>query len=106
VNPKPQQEHLQSRLGFHPTYRRTSSNLHTQALAVSSRSVASARRRIAESGLENVAAYDHLDRALAHPGVDLVSMCTPQHLHCAKVLATARAGTHLVIEKPVAVITP
>jgi predicted dehydrogenase len=79
------------------------SNPHTHIVAVSSRSLASARRRIAESGLEDVAAYDHLGQALAHPGVDIVSICTPQHLHCANVLAAARTGKHLVIEKPAAI---
>jgi predicted dehydrogenase len=75
-------------------------NPHTEILAVSSRSLAEARHRISESGLGNIAAYDQLDQALAHPGVDIVSICTPQHVHCANVLVAARAGKHLVIEKP------
>lgn len=77
-------------------------NPHTQVLAVCSRTLDGARKRIAEAGLKDVAAYDNLDQALTHPGVDIVSICTPQHLHCANVLAAARAGKHLVIEKPVA----
>lgn len=75
-------------------------NPHTEILAVCSRSLEEARHRIKESGLGDVAAYDDLDRALAHPGVEIVSICTPQHLHCANVLAAARAGKHLLIEKP------
>lgn len=78
-------------------------NPHTQILAVCSRSLDSARRRMDEAGLQDIAAYDNLDKALAHPGVDIVSICTPQHLHCANVLAAARAGKHLVIEKPAAI---
>ena len=78
-------------------------NPHTQILAVSSRSLESARRRVAKSGLKDVACYDNLDRALAHPGVDIVVICTPQHVHCANVLTAARAGKHLVIEKPVGI---
>jgi predicted dehydrogenase len=78
-------------------------NPDTQILAVSSRSPESARKRIAEAGLKDVAAYDNLDKALAHPGVDIVSICTPQHVHCANVVAAARAGKHLVIEKPVGI---
>lgn len=73
-----------------------------RVVAVSSRSIESARRGIAEAGLSDVAVYDDLGRALAHPDVDIVSVCTPQHLHCAHVIAAARAGKHLVIEKPVA----
>jgi len=75
-------------------------NPRTEILAVSSRTSEEAQYRIKESGLSGVAAYDNLDKALAHPGVDIVSVCTPQHIHCANVLAAARAGKHLVIEKP------
>jgi predicted dehydrogenase len=53
--------------------------------------------------LGNVAPYDSLTQALAHPGVDIVSICTPQHLHCANAVAAARAGKHLVIEKPIGI---
>ncbi|MHB9006224.1 MAG: Gfo/Idh/MocA family protein [Limisphaerales bacterium] len=75
-------------------------NPATRVVAVSSRSLASARRRADESGLRDVACFDDLAEALRHPGVDLVSICTPQHVHCANVLMAARAGKHLVIEKP------
>jgi len=75
-------------------------NPHTTILAVSSRSMERARRRIEEFGLHNAAWYDNLEQALAHPDVDIVSVCTPQHIHGANVLAAARAGKHLVIEKP------
>jgi predicted dehydrogenase len=75
-------------------------NPATQVVAISSRSLASAQRRAAEAGLTDVACFDDLRRALGHPGVDIVSICTPQHVHCANVLAAASAGKHLVIEKP------
>lgn len=78
-------------------------NPHTRVLAVCSRTLEGARRRIAEAGLDGAAAYDDLNRALAHPGVDIVSICTPQQLHCEHTLAAAAAGKHLVIEKPVAI---
>jgi len=75
-------------------------NPHTEILAVCSRSIEGARRRIHESGVKNATCYDDLEQALAHPGVHIVSVCTPQHVHCANVLAAARAGKQLVIEKP------
>ena len=77
-------------------------NPHAKVLAVSSRSAGSARRQANAAGIDDVAIYDDLARALQHPGVDIVSICTPQHIHCQNVLAAARAGKHLVIEKPVA----
>jgi predicted dehydrogenase len=72
----------------------------TEVLAVSSRRLESARARAAEAGLPGLPVYDEFDQALRHPGVDIVVICTPQHVHCANVLAAAAAGKHLVIEKP------
>ena len=78
-------------------------NRATRVVAVCSRSLAGARRRGTEAGLPASACYTDLAAALRHPGVDIVSICTPQHVHCAGVLAAARAGKHLVIEKPIAI---
>jgi len=75
-------------------------NPATRVLAISSRTLASARRRAAEAGLKQAACYDDFAQALRHPGVDIAVICTPQHVHCENVLAAARAGKHLVIEKP------
>jgi len=76
-------------------------NPHTEVVAISSRTLASARARAAEAGLD-AACYDDYAAALAHEGVDIVSVCTPQHLHAANTIAAAEAGKHVVIEKPVA----
>jgi len=75
-------------------------NPATRVVAISSRSLASAQRRAQEAGLTEVACFDDLKRALRHPEVDIVSICTPQHVHCANVLTAASASKHLVIEKP------
>ncbi len=76
-------------------------NPHTEVLAISSRKLASARARADEAGLKDIGLYDDLGKALKHEGVDIVSICTPGHLHCENVLAAASARKHLVIEKPV-----
>jgi predicted dehydrogenase len=78
-------------------------NPDTEVVAVTSRSIESARRRVGEAGLADVACFDDFHAALAHPGVDIVSICTPQHVHCENVLAAARAGKHMVIEKPIGI---
>lgn len=78
------------------------SNPYARTVAICSRTVEGAARRARESGLTDVALYSDLDAALKHPAVDIVSICTPQHLHAGNVIAAARAGKHLVIEKPVA----
>ena len=55
-----------------------------------------------ELGLENVGIYDDLTSALRHPDLHVVSVCTPQHVHCENVVQIAAAGKHIVIEKPAA----
>ncbi|MFW6107272.1 MAG: Gfo/Idh/MocA family protein [bacterium] len=77
-------------------------NPHTRIVAISSRRLESCQRRAHEAGLDDVACFTDFDQALAHPGVDIVSVCTPQHLHCQNTLAAAQAGKHIVIEKPAA----
>jgi predicted dehydrogenase len=77
-------------------------NPKTRVVAVSSRQLESARRRAEEAGLRSVGVYDNFRDALRHDGVDIVSICTPQHVHAENTIEAAEAGKHLVIEKPVA----
>jgi predicted dehydrogenase len=78
-------------------------NPHATVVAICDRVLDKARQRAREAGLAEVPVFDDVDQALAHPGVDVVSICTPQHLHCRHVVATARAGKHMLIEKPVGI---
>jgi predicted dehydrogenase len=48
------------------------------------------------------AAYDSVEALLADDQVQVVYVCTPVHLHCEHVLAAARAGKHVLCEKPMA----
>lgn len=77
-------------------------NPHTEVVAVSSRKLASARARAEEAGLEGIGLYNNYEKALAHEGVDIVSVCTPQRFHAENTIAAAEAGKHVVIEKPIA----
>lgn len=76
-------------------------NPNSRVVAISSRRLESARARASEAGLADVGLYDDLGTALSQPGVDIVAVCTPQHVHCDNVLAAAAAGKHIVIEKPI-----
>jgi predicted dehydrogenase len=76
-------------------------NTGTEVVAVCDVSRRAAEARCKEFGLA-ADIYEDYAEALQHPGVDLVSVCTPQHLHPQHALAAARAGKHIVIEKPVA----
>ncbi|MDA0745413.1 MAG: Gfo/Idh/MocA family oxidoreductase [bacterium] len=77
-------------------------NPHTEVVAVSSRKLSSAKKRAEEAGLEDVGLYNNYEKALQHEGVDIVCVCTPQHVHAQNTIAAAEAGKHIVIEKGVA----
>src|SRR6185295_552026 len=48
----------------------------------------------------NVTAYDDLDAMLANPDIDVVSICSYPYQHAEQVIKAAKAGKHLIIEKP------
>jgi UDP-N-acetyl-2-amino-2-deoxyglucuronate dehydrogenase len=52
---------------------------------------------------ENVPAFKSLEDMLKHAELDLVSICTPSGLHAAQGAAAARAGKHVLTEKPMAI---
>lgn len=49
-----------------------------------------------------VVGFDRLDALLAGSDADLVSVCTPSGLHPSQVIRCARAGKHVMTEKPMA----
>ena len=46
-------------------------------------------------------AYTSFDEMLADGDIDVVDICTPHPFHAEQAIAAARAGKHLIIEKPV-----
>ena len=46
--------------------------------------------------------FSDLDQAIAESGCDVVDVCLPNFLHHRAVLIAARAGKHVIIEKPLA----
>lgn len=44
---------------------------------------------------------DNLDEALKDPSIDIVGVYTPHNFHAPIAIAAARAGKHIIIEKPV-----
>jgi predicted dehydrogenase len=73
-----------------------------RVVAICSRKRARAEARIAEQGLEGVEAYTDLKKFLDHKGLDIVVVCTRHPNHPAETIAAAKAGKHIVIEKPAA----
>ena len=47
-------------------------------------------------------AVSSLDAVLADPDVDAIEICTPHHLHSDIAIAAARAGKHILCQKPLA----
>ena len=46
------------------------------------------------------AAYNDYGAFLAHPGLDIVTICTPSGAHMEPSVAAAKAGKHVIVEKP------
>jgi predicted dehydrogenase len=76
-------------------------NAHVRVVAIGSRTREGALRKARELGLD-VPVFDRYEELLAHPGVDIVSICTPPARHSTETVLAARAGKHILIEKPVA----
>lgn len=76
-------------------------NPYTNIVAISSRKESSAQKLADMYGLKDVKIYTDYDKLIEDPDVDIISICTPQHLHAQEVVKGAEAKKHLVIEKPV-----
>ena len=61
-----------------------------------------ARAQEAETRFE-VPSYSDISAFLAHPELDVVCVCTASGRHLEPALAAAKAGKHLMIEKPIEV---
>jgi UDP-N-acetyl-2-amino-2-deoxyglucuronate dehydrogenase len=50
--------------------------------------------------------FDDIDAMLAHPGLDVVCICTPSGAHMDPAVRAAEAGKHVVVEKPLEITLP
>jgi UDP-N-acetyl-2-amino-2-deoxyglucuronate dehydrogenase len=74
---------------------------HAQVSAVfSSRQLDAAQLRAAHGS--DLRVYNDLASLLAAPDIDVVSICSYPQQHAEHAIAAARAGKHLIIEKPLA----
>ena len=71
-----------------------------ELVGVAASSPASTASAAAELGAER--AYDSADELVRDPDVDVVHICTPNHLHVPLAEAALAAGKHVVCEKPLA----
>lgn len=78
-------------------------NPRCEVVAICSRDASRAKAKAAEHGLQNCAAFADPAEMLKAPDLDIVAVCTPHHLHVEQGVAAARAGKHVIVEKPIAI---
>lgn len=71
-----------------------------ELVAAASRTAEGARAFSEARGIGWCASAEEL---LRRPDIDAVSICTPSGLHAEMTIAAARAGKHVVVEKPIAI---
>lgn len=76
---------------------------HSEVVAIASRDLARAHTAIAHLGLRSHArAYGSYEELFEDANVDAIYNPLPNHLHVPMTLAAARAGKHVLCEKPIA----
>lgn len=73
-----------------------------EVVAIASRDPIAARRVADQLGIER--SYGSYDALLADPDLDAVYIPLPNHLHAEWTIAAARAGKHVLCEKPLAMV--
>jgi predicted dehydrogenase len=77
-------------------------NPHAAVVALSGRDEARVRASLERSGIRvpDARITTRFEDLLEDPAVDIVSIATPNHRHAPQAVAAARAGKHLLLEKP------
>lgn len=76
------------------------SSTNSELVALQKRSGAAAKEKAAAYGVR--LAFQSVDELVAHPDIDAVFIVSANALHCPETLAAAKAGKHVLVEKPMA----
>jgi len=76
---------------------------HSEVVAMGSRDEGKARASLDSLGLSKAKAYGSYEALFADPNVDAIYNPLPNHLHVPITLAAAKAGKHVLCEKPIAI---
>ena len=79
-----------------------SMNPNSKVVAIVSRDAQKGKIKAVECGVPDVTVYTDYDEALKDERVDIVCICTPNHMHAQQTIKAAEAGKHILIEKPIA----
>src|SRR5882672_1342017 len=69
-------------------------------VAGATRTPATAELFCKQHGIRLMESYEEV---LAHSGIDAVVLATPHSMHCEQIVAAAKAGRHVFVEKPLGV---
>jgi predicted dehydrogenase len=79
---------------------RQSGNSRVAAIVTGDRAKAA---RLADFyGIDTVVGYDSYDALMTNPKIDAVYIALPNHMHANYAIRAARAGKHILVEKPLA----
>jgi predicted dehydrogenase len=78
-------------------------NPHTRVVAICGRTEEHADRLRKAKGLADCRVYGDYEKMLEQDNLDIVSICTPNHLHAEEGILAAQARKHILIEKPAAI---
>jgi predicted dehydrogenase len=92
-----------AKIGIDKVIPATSAAARCEVVAIASRDLG--RAQVAASELGITRAYGSYEDLLADPDVDAVYNPLPNHLHTEWTMAAARAGKHVLCEKPLATTT-
>jgi predicted dehydrogenase len=75
---------------------------HSEIVALASRDKGKAEAALRQLGIANGRAYGSYEELIADPSIDAIYNPLPNHLHVPVTLAAAKAGKHVLCEKPIA----